>query len=381
MVTTYKTKRGAISGIESGNCLSVNQLSPELMGNKEVILKLLNHVGIYAYCIRSNIHVEAIAPSLLGDKDVALAAVAINGYNLKHLSPEMQADADVVNTALSQTSYCVEYISPKLMSDRSFVENLISKSELAMQYASPELKDDRDLALLALQCTHVAYKDLSPRLQHDKEIAIAALNSGCYFSGGFSSPGGWIPAELMADRDVAVAALRCDSFNYRYLPEQMQRELDPYLAVEGFALPSFGTYTAKPEKENSDASLANSDKIAFRAGYHEWNVFVGDECIYSVDKDIVDDVCEVDAQGLEYLVEDIISLMQDELANEEKMVLAENEVECLKSKMISAWQEYTKEPNGRTSNSLDTLIAEAEKDGSPTPPVQNERSEKSVDAR
>ena len=77
--------------------------------------------------------------------------------------------------------------------------------------------------------------------------------------------------------------------------------------------------------------------IRFRAGYYEWNVFIGENWIYSFN-DVSEDITEdMHIQELGYLVDDLINHMQEELEDEGKEQLEEKYILELKRQMIEMW--------------------------------------------
>lgn len=78
-------------------------------------------------------------------------------------------------------------------------------------------------------------------------------------------------------------------------------------------------------------------KVLFRAGYYEWNVFIGDDCIYSfgdVGEDITEDTTYTE---LEYFVDDCIYCMQEDLEDKGREQLEEKYIPELKKQMLEQW--------------------------------------------
>lgn len=222
MAREYKTKAGALRACERKTVSSLEQVAPNLREDPEVVEAILKSAKTYQ---NPNLRLDLASPLALDDTRVGLAAVKLSGHNLQYLSDRLRADKEVVTAALKQTPYATYHISPVLMADKDFVTSLIKAgNETAFRCASAELRDDKDLALLAVSTKHFAYSAISDRLKTDKDLAIAALQSGYYYDGNFSSPGGWISKELMADPEIAHLAVEVDTFNFKYLPEAMQHD-------------------------------------------------------------------------------------------------------------------------------------------------------------
>ena len=58
---------------------------------------------------------------LWADKDVALAAVSLNGRALQHVSIQLKANKDVVLAAVKQNGDALQYASLNLQTDRDIL--------------------------------------------------------------------------------------------------------------------------------------------------------------------------------------------------------------------------------------------------------------------
>ena len=80
------------------------------------------------------------------------------------------------------------------------------------------------------------------------------------------------------------------------------------------------------------------NRVEFKAGYYEWNVFVDGEHFYTFGDDISENIpypCTLDE--LENVVEDYIECMNIALMNDEKEAFP-NELRIeLKEKMMAVW--------------------------------------------
>lgn len=79
--------------------------------------------------------------------------------------------------------------------------------------------------------------------------------------------------------------------------------------------------------------------IRFTAGYYEWNVWRGDDNVYTFG-DVPGDEEINDVETLETVVDDCIDSMQFELREDEKNILSEKEVAVLKERMIEVWKNH-----------------------------------------
>lgn len=80
------------------------------------------------------------------------------------------------------------------------------------------------------------------------------------------------------------------------------------------------------------------NRVEFKAGYYEWNVFINGEYFYTFGDDVSENIpypCTLD--DLENVVEDYINYMDIALMNDEKEPFP-NELRAeLKEKMIDVW--------------------------------------------
>ena len=80
------------------------------------------------------------------------------------------------------------------------------------------------------------------------------------------------------------------------------------------------------------------DRIEFEVGYHEWNVFVNDDCFYTFGDDISEDITEdTTCEDLECIIDDYIGAMQLDLKENDKEPLKEKYICILKLQMFDAW--------------------------------------------
>jgi hypothetical protein len=78
----------------------------------------------------------------LGDKDVILAVVRLDGLMLKYASSRMIEDKDVVVTAILQNSLAFEFAGPFLRNNKNMVILATQGNSKALDYAliSPRTK-------------------------------------------------------------------------------------------------------------------------------------------------------------------------------------------------------------------------------------------------
>lgn len=80
------------------------------------------------------------------------------------------------------------------------------------------------------------------------------------------------------------------------------------------------------------------DKLEFKAGYYEWNVFINDDCFYTFGNGISENINEdTTYEDLESIINFYIDGMQMELREDDKEPLEEKYVDILKLQMLDAW--------------------------------------------
>ena len=157
------------------------------------------------------------------DHDVVVAAMAKDGYGIKHLSDHQKDYRRIVMAAVTQNGYALKYASRRLRDDVYIVRAAAAQDGRALQFATARLRYDRDILLAVLRSddsvslprcfrdddelvlaavTRNGYRfqHASLRLKDDKDIAIAAVSQrGCERMLTFAS------ARLQADTEVVSA--------------------------------------------------------------------------------------------------------------------------------------------------------------------------------
>ena len=80
------------------------------------------------------------------------------------------------------------------------------------------------------------------------------------------------------------------------------------------------------------------NKLEFKAGYYEWNIFINDDCFFTFDCDIGEDIDEnTTYEYLKFIVDNCIDAMQLELKENDKEPLEEKYIPELKKQMLEMW--------------------------------------------
>ena len=80
------------------------------------------------------------------------------------------------------------------------------------------------------------------------------------------------------------------------------------------------------------------NKLEFKAGYHEWNIFINDNCFYTFGSEIIENIDDnTTYEDLKFIIDDCIETMQLELKENDKELLAKKYVDILKLQMLDTW--------------------------------------------
>ena len=83
------------------------------------------------------------------------------------------------------------------------------------------------------------------------------------------------------------------------------------------------------------------DELLFRAGYYEWNIFINDDCFYTFDDGISENILEdTTYEDLESIVDFYIDGMQNDLRDDDKEPLEEKYILELKKQMLEQWSRH-----------------------------------------
>ena len=83
------------------------------------------------------------------------------------------------------------------------------------------------------------------------------------------------------------------------------------------------------------------NELEFRAGYYEWNIFINDDCFYTFDDGISENILEdTTYEDLESIVDFYIDGMQNDLRDDDKEPLEEKYILELKKQMLEQWSRH-----------------------------------------
>jgi len=152
----------------SGQALQHASLS--LRRDAEIVVAAVNCYGF------DKIH-PYIDASLYSDHDFVLTIAQMHGGVLRHVAPKLRADRDIVLAAINCDGF--EVVRPlmeaSLFSDRLFMLGAVQMSGEALKYASLGLRSDYEIVLAAVRNTGRALQFAEPSLRSSKSLLHAAV--------------------------------------------------------------------------------------------------------------------------------------------------------------------------------------------------------------
>ena len=230
-------KEAVLTAMES-NPYAYTYASPELRGDKEIQLALVNQNGSLLELV------------LNASKEVVLAAVKNKGTALRFAGHVLRADKEVVLAAVRKDGSALYYASPDLREDKEVVMAAVQNKGVSLQYAV-ELQSDKDVVMVAVK-HGFALQYASLALRADKEVVLAAVKH-------FGVQLEFASTELRDDKEVVLAAVHKTPHSIHAASPELQRDEDvirTFLGREYAAgyhnihmLPKVGDYVTLALKE------------------------------------------------------------------------------------------------------------------------------------
>ncbi|RYF46300.1 MAG: DUF4116 domain-containing protein [Cytophagaceae bacterium] len=154
-----------------------HRTSAAIRDNRMVVLTFFRFYKFYGYYY---FNLGDISERLRADRQVVLAAVARQGYDLEYASAELRDDIEVVRCALGKSGSALQHASKRLRDREDIVLLAVQNSRgNAFEYASDRLKQDRDFALKAISLSEGgAFSGAAFALRDDLEFVTLALQLG-----------------------------------------------------------------------------------------------------------------------------------------------------------------------------------------------------------
>ena len=93
--------------------------------DKKIILKSLETSSL------SNI-IELIDKNLLNDRDIALAAVKLNGGDLEYIDKSLRKDEEIISIAIKNSSFAFEHIDESFKKNIKFLLSIINEENFTI---------------------------------------------------------------------------------------------------------------------------------------------------------------------------------------------------------------------------------------------------------
>ena len=117
--------------------------------------------------------VRYVAPALLGDHDVAKAAIRKNSLWFQYLPDFVRADRDIAMMAVQRNGQVLKWVTGDSRRNRDILLAAVTSRASALPYVPPDLID-KDLALLSVRRAAHMMMYVPEELQKDKDIVAAA---------------------------------------------------------------------------------------------------------------------------------------------------------------------------------------------------------------
>lgn len=119
-------------------------MSDDILENKKVLLRHLDHFGI-----ETMLRLSWIEDKFRNDKEVVLAFVTFDGFQLKDASEELRDDREVVLMAITNDGASLRYASERFRNDKEMImiaiENKGYRNFDILECISEDLKNDDEI--------------------------------------------------------------------------------------------------------------------------------------------------------------------------------------------------------------------------------------------
>ena len=112
---------------------------------------------------------------LRADKEIAKAAVRLNGRSLEFASADLRACFELVHTAVCQHGCALEFAAPELKMSDTIVLSAVLRQGCALQYAHPSLLTSRDFVLEAVRRNGIALQHVPVIFRQDLDVCRLAV--------------------------------------------------------------------------------------------------------------------------------------------------------------------------------------------------------------
>lgn len=187
------------------------------------------------------------------NRDVVLAAVKNNGWELEHASLGLQSDREVILTAVQKSGHPLQFASEELRNDKEVVLTAVQKIGSAFRFASEELRNDKEVILAAIQNDGHILRFISEELRNDRDITLAAVQKNGW-------PLKYANEEFRNDKEIVLTAVQTSEQALEFASEELQGDRDIVLTAvqkSGWAL-KYASLGLRNDKEVLLAAVQNN---------------------------------------------------------------------------------------------------------------------------
>jgi hypothetical protein len=249
-------KQAALEMVKNGG--KFYSLPKELQNDKDVVLAAVKNDGF---------NLEYVSDKeFLNDKEVVLESVKSSGSSLQFASTELQNDKEVVLEAVKNFGPSLQFASKELQKDKEVVLMSAKNAVHGLVYADRELFKDKDVFLAGMKIRACDIRDATKELQNDKEVALFAVKKN-------GNNLKYASKSLQNDKDLVLEAVKNNGESIEFASEQLQN--DKEVALEsvknnGKALKFISKYLQN-DKEIVIAAIKNFGYSLEFASYEQQN--------------------------------------------------------------------------------------------------------------
>jgi hypothetical protein len=206
------------------NPYNIEFASKRLQDDDSIFVEIIedkNNLLQYQYdCI-----LKYMSSRLRNDKKLIEAVLNLDYQKdiVSHLSKEFQDDKELILKAVTKHINALEFASSRLKNDREVATLAVKSYGSAFKYVSREFKEDKSFVLFAVSKHYLNLNAVSENLKQDKEVIIKSVkNHGNSLQ--------FAPTEYKIDREIVLFAVRENGIALQFASEELRS--DKYIAFE-----------------------------------------------------------------------------------------------------------------------------------------------------
>lgn len=191
-------------------------------GRKTTIFDKSGYKRILKYCHKD----------LINDREVALAAVNILGFNIYYVNAEMQNEKELNMIAVKSCPDIMRDMNKELREDYDIIKaallgdkkkyscfnDVMSDDSGVIQYTSDILKDNEELVYLAVKQNGYNIRTLSERFKNRRDLALMAVNNN-------GAALKYLINEFKNDKYIVLEAIKTTISSLKYASEEIKKEI------------------------------------------------------------------------------------------------------------------------------------------------------------